>query len=163
MLPSTNKDSGKVENRLRLSRQIMKLTLPPSLSSPLARSTFAWFILRVLLSALVAAHGWARLIAGGVPPFGEFLTAQGFPVGFYFAALVTAIEIAGSILLLLGRVVAPVCAILAFIYAMGIALVHAQEGWFVVGLGRNGSEYSVLLIVCLLLTGLQHVRSKDED
>lgn len=141
----------------------MKLPLPVSLASASARSTFAWLILRVSLSALVAAHGWARLIAGGVPPFGEFLNAQGFPAGFYFAALVTGIEIIGSIFLLLGRFAAPVCAVLAFIYAMGIALVHAQEGWFVVGLGRNGSEYSVLLIVCLLLTGLQHVKSSKEE
>jgi putative oxidoreductase len=141
----------------------MKLALPRFLASPLARSTFAWLVLRLVLAGLVAAHGWARLISGGVPPFGEFLTSQGFPVGFYFAALVTAIEIVGSIFLLLGRFAALVCAVLALIYAMGIALVHAQEGWFVVGLGRNGSEYSVLLIVCLLLTGLQHVRSRDEN
>ena len=29
-------------------------------------------------------------------------------------------------------------------------MVHAKAGWFVVGAGRNGMEYSVLLIVCLL-------------
>lgn len=38
---------------------------------------------------------------------------------------------------------------------MGIVLVHAPHGWFVVGAGRNGMEYSVLLIVCLLLLALQ--------
>ena len=33
---------------------------------------------------------------------------------------------------------------------MGIVLVHAPSGWFVVGGGRNGMEYSVLLIAVLL-------------
>jgi hypothetical protein len=46
--------------------------------------------------------------------------------------------------------------IYAAIYAAGIALVHAPEGWFVVGLGRNGMEYSVLLISSLLLIGVNH-------
>jgi putative oxidoreductase len=34
---------------------------------------------------------------------------------------------------------------------MGILLVHRHDGWFVVGGGRNGVEYSVLLIAVLLL------------
>ena len=41
------------------------------------------------------------------------------------------------------------------VYLAGIVLVHAPAGWFVVGLGRNGMEYSVLLIACLLLVGWQ--------
>ena len=32
----------------------------------------------------------------------------------------------------------------------GIVMVHGREGWFVVGGGRNGVEYSVLLIICLV-------------
>lgn len=34
-----------------------------------------------------------------------------------------------------------------FILVMGIILVHFKEGWFVVGGGRNGVEYNLLLIV----------------
>gem|GEM_PF-5685317 len=33
---------------------------------------------------------------------------------------------------------------------MGIILVHAQSSWFVVGLGRNEMEYSILPIVSFL-------------
>jgi putative oxidoreductase len=119
-------------------------------------------MLRVLLAALIAAHGWARLLAGGVAPFGAFLESQGFPGGFYLAALVTGIEIVGSLALLSGRMVAPLCLVFALIYSLGIGLVHAKAGWFVVGLGRNGSEYSVLLILCLLAVGLQHVKARGE-
>ncbi|NOT35288.1 MAG: hypothetical protein HOP12_14180 [Candidatus Eisenbacteria bacterium] len=38
--------------------------------------------------------------------------------------------------------------------------VHAKAGWFVVGAGRNGAEYSVLLIVALLCVGAQAARPR---
>jgi putative oxidoreductase len=34
---------------------------------------------------------------------------------------------------------------------MGLVMVHGKEGWFVVGYGRNGSEYSLLILVSLIL------------
>lgn len=139
-----------------------RLTLPSALGSPEARSRAGWLLLRITVAGIIGAHGWARLIAGGVAPFGGFLDSQGFPAGFYWAAAVTGTEIVGSILLLLGRFAAPLALLFSFIYATGIALVHAKAGWFVVGLGRNGSEFSVLLIVCLLAIALQHLRAKGE-
>lgn len=125
-----------------------------------SRSRLGWTVLRVVLAGLIAAHGWARWLAGGVEPFGGFLDAQGFPFGVGIAAAITAFEILGTLLLLAGRWVFPLCCVYSAIYAMGIVLVHAPAGWFVVGLGRNGSEYSVLLIACLLCVGLQHWRPR---
>jgi putative oxidoreductase len=135
--------------------------LPATLQDPAARSRVGWLLLRAVLAGIIAAHGWARLFAGGVRPFGTFLDAQGFPGGFYWAAVVTGIEIVGSLLLLSGRFTAPLCLLFSGIYALGIVLVHAQAGWFVVGLGRNGMEFSVLLIVCLLALGLQHLGPRE--
>jgi len=43
-----------------------------------------------------------------------------------------------------------ICGIFIVELTMGIILVHFPEGWFVVGAGRNGMEYSVLLIVCFV-------------
>jgi len=120
------------------------------------RSALALTVLRLILAGLIAAHGWARLIAGGIAPFGGFLDQVGFPFGFYIAAGITAFEILGTLVLVWGRLVLPLTLAYAAIYTVGIVLVHAQAGWFVVGLGRNGAEYSVLLITCLLLVGLQH-------
>lgn len=136
--------------------------LPPSLRTTQARSRAGWVMLRIALAGIIAAHGWARLLAGGVAPFGVFLEAQGFPGGYYWAAAVTGFEIVGSILLLLGRFTAVLGLAFSAVYALGIVLVHAKAGWFVVGLGRNGAEYSVLLIVCLLCVALQHVRTPNE-
>ncbi len=53
------------------------------------------------------------------------------------------------------RLVVPLSLGYSLIYLAGIVLVHAREGWFVVGHGRNGMEFSVLLIVSLLVIGLQ--------
>lgn len=139
-----------------------RLMLPSTLGSPEARSRVGWLLLRITVAGIIGAHGWARLIAGGVAPFGGFLDSQGFPAGFYWAAAVTGTEIIGSVLLLLGRFAAPLALLFSLIYATGITLVHAKAGWFVVGLGRNGSEFSVLLIVCLLAIALQHLRARVE-
>ena len=138
----------------------MRLPLPASLQSDAARSAAGWTLLRLLLAGLIAAHGWARFIAGGVVPFGEWLGTQGFPFGLAIAAAITALEIVGTLLLAARRFVLPLTLVYAGIYAMGIVLVHAPAGWFVVGLGRNGAEYSVLLIACLLMVGLQHARPR---
>ena len=138
----------------------MNIPLPSALQSASDRSRFSWLMLRLMLAALIAVHGWARLIADGVDPFGAFLNTQGFPLGLVLAYAITATEIVGSLLFAAGRLVTPLAVLYASIYAMGIVLVHAKAGWFVVGLGRNGSEYSVLLIVCLLCVGLQHVKSR---
>lgn len=131
-----------------------------SILGPLARmdrrSALGWLLLRCLLAAFIAAHGWARLVVGGVVPFGDWLSGQGIPGGFYIAAGITAVEIIGTPLFALGIRVFPLSVVYSAIYLVGIVMVHLPAGWFVVGLGRNGAEYSVLLIACLLLVGVQH-------
>lgn len=121
------------------------------------RMARALLALRLLLACLIAAHGWSRFLSGGYAPFGEFLAAQGFPFGLAIAIAVTGYEILGTPLLAWGRALFPLCLGYAFIYAMGIVLVHSQAGWFVVGAGRNGMEYSVLLIACLLALAYQQM------
>ena len=117
---------------------------------------------RILLSGIIAAHGWARWLSGGVEPFGVWLDGQGFPFGLAIAYSITAFEILGTPFLAFGRFASYLCSLYAAIYVMGIALVHAPEGWFVVGLGRNGMEYSVLLVVCLLSVAYQHLPARGE-
>jgi putative oxidoreductase len=56
----------------------------------------------------------------------------------------------GTPALAAGILVRPLSLYFAAQLAMGILLVHRPEGWFVVGLGRNGMEHSVLLIAVFL-------------
>jgi putative oxidoreductase len=125
-----------------------------------SRNKLGWLILRITLAVLIGVHGWFRLFNGGVEPFGIWLNGQGIPFGFWVAAAITTLEIVGSALLVFGRMVRLLCGAFAMLYAMGILMLHAAEGWFVVGAGRNGAEYSVLLIVALFCVGLQHSTKK---
>ena len=134
----------------------MKFSLLGPLSASDPRSARSWLALRILLACLIAAHGWARLIGGGVVPFGGWLDSQGIPLGVVLAAAITAFEIVGTPLFAAGLFVFPLSLAYAAIYVAGAILVHLPAGWFVVGLGRNGAEYSALLIACLILVGLQH-------
>lgn len=115
-----------------------------------------WTALRLTLAVLLAAHGWARLIYGGVEPFGAWLNNLGFMIGPAIAWGVTIYEIIGTLLLAAKRFVFPVTISFCLIYLTGLVLVHFPAGWFVVGLGRNGMEYSVLLIVVLLCVGFHY-------
>lgn len=126
------------------------------LGSPVFRSELGWTVMRLTLAGLIAAHGWVRFLDGGIEPFGGWLLSQGLPMGLAIAMAVTAVEILGTPLLAMGRLVTPLTLLYSLIYLVGIAMVHAKAGWFVVGKGRNGAEFSVLLIVCLLCVGLQH-------
>jgi putative oxidoreductase len=128
--------------------------------TPVGKSQIAWVVLRIALAGLIAAHGWSRLLTGGIVPFGTWLDSQGLPFGLAIAIVITAIEIVGTPLLAWGKLVLPITFVYSAIYAVGIAMVHAKSGWFVVGAGRNGAEYSVLLIVALLCVGLQHLPAR---
>lgn len=106
--------------------------------------------IRCGLAILLFIHGMTRVRLGGVAPFGEFLSGQGLPFGLGIAWFVTVFELIAAPLLAWGRWATPIALVFAVIYACGIWLVHAPAGWFVVGAGRNGMEYSVLIILCLL-------------
>ncbi|MBC7975675.1 MAG: DoxX family protein [Myxococcales bacterium] len=118
--------------------------------SDASRTTLALQMVRIGVAGVLGIHGYARAIAGGVAPFGGFLEATGFPAGVVLAWAITIFEMAASLCLAAGRGVRIVAPGFIGILAMGILLVHRSAGWFVVGLGRNGSELSVLLIVCLV-------------
>lgn len=117
--------------------------------------------LRILVAAQLVIHGTFRASAGGVLPFGAWLTGRGVPLGTAVAIAITAVEILGGLALLAGRLVRPLAAWFVVQLAVGIALVHFPEGWFVVGGGRNGMEYSVVLIGGLAITGLTAPAARD--
>jgi putative oxidoreductase len=112
--------------------------------------------IRMALATLLFVHGIARVLADGVAPFGGFLESRGFPFGLGIAWFVTVFELVAAPVFAAGRWITPIALVFSAIYACGIWLVHAPAGWFVVGLGRNGAEYSVLIIACLLANAWAH-------
>jgi putative oxidoreductase len=108
-------------------------------------------LLRVAVAAIMMIHGLARAYLGIVDDFGVVLNQWGFPAGEALAWVLTVVEIAGGAALAAGYLVHVVAPWFIVQLAMGIYLIHARAGWFVVGAGRNGVEFSALLIVCLVV------------
>lgn len=119
-------------------------------------------LLRVGVAMLLLVHGVFRFATGGVAPFGEFLTTKGIPLGYWVAAVLTAVEIVGCLLLAAGVFTRALIAWFAVELLAGILLVHARDGWFVVGGGRNGAEYSVLLLLALAAIALSEQRKRRQ-
>lgn len=124
------------------------------------RNQLAIVVIRIFLAATMLIHAVARISAGGVAPFGEFLTGSGFPLGLYLAWAITIFEIIGGLVLATGYLVPVISLLFVIQLIFGIVLVHAKDGWFVVGLGRNGMEYSVLLIVSFLAIAFAHYETE---
>lgn len=113
-------------------------------------------VVRITVAVLILIHGVFRATQGGVAPFGGWLESQGWPMGVTLAWAVTIYELIAPFLLIFGRFVTPAALGHVFILAIGLVTVHLPSGWFVVGAGRNGVEYSVLLIICLLSVAWVH-------
>jgi putative oxidoreductase len=116
------------------------------------KKSSALAFLRLVVAVILFIHGAARIANGTVDDFGVFLGSQGFPLGFFIAWGITLFELIGSVLLAAGFYTWVISLLFAAQLAAGIALVHWKEGWFVVGAGRNGMEFSALLIAVLLST-----------
>jgi len=114
------------------------------------KKTAALVTIRLALAAILFIHGAARIANGTVDDFGGFLGSQGIPLGFFAAWAITLFELIGSVLMAAGFYAWIIAVVFAVHLAAGVALVHWGEGWFVVGAGRNGMEFSVILIVSLL-------------
>lgn len=113
-------------------------------------------ILRVALGVVFVTHGAHKLFVSGVEPVGQFLGSLGIPLAGAAAWGVTLLEFFGGLALIVGFLVTPVALLLGFHMLMGIVLVHAQNGWYVVGPGQGGVEFNVVLIAglaALMLAG----------
>lgn len=115
---------------------------------------------RVAAAATMVIHGVTRLSLGTVSDFDGWLASFGFPS--YTAWGITFFEILGGLILIWGKKWVPaLCTIFSIQLIMGIVLVHAREGWFVVGAGRNGMEYNVLMIICFASTAVANWKRKE--
>ena len=108
-------------------------------------------VLRIALAAVFFMHGIPSIFTGAVNNFGnQYLNTVGFaPIGLPLAWAIKLSHVACAILLILNRYIRPAAFVTIPILVAGIIMIHATEGWFVVGAGRNGVEFNVLLISAL--------------
>lgn len=107
-------------------------------------------ILRVVIGVVYVTHGSHKLFGSGVDSVAESFAGLGIPLEAFFAWLVTILEIGGGLALILGWMTSAVALLFVIEMALGIILVHAPSGWFVVGPGQGGTEYNAVLIAGLL-------------
>lgn len=120
--------------------------MPPTVSIRLALD-----LLRVTTAALFMAHAATRLVKGTIPQFAAFLDTRGLPFPAMLVWFVTVTELTAGLAMITRRGVRWAAAALFVIGATGIVLIHARLGWWVGEHGTGGSEYSVALLVMLLV------------
>lgn len=109
-------------------------------------------LLRLAVAVILLTHSVFGMFNNGVNDFGNlYLNQIGFaPFGVLIAWLIKVSHLVAAVLLILNKYIKLAGFVTIFVLIMGIILVHFQEGWFVVGGGRNGVEYNFLLIIVLL-------------
>jgi putative oxidoreductase len=109
------------------------------------------FLLRWALAIILLMHSIPSIMTSGVREFGlQYLNSIGFaPFGLWIAWCIKLSHVAAAICFITNKYIKPACWITIFVMVMGIIMIHAKEGWFVVGGGRNGMEFNFLLIMVL--------------
>jgi len=111
----------------------------------------AHLILRVSVAIFFMAHAAVRIANGSIPQFAGFLGTKGIPFSLAVVWLITVYELAAGTMMALGRSVRCMTVGFLVIAVGGIVLIHANLGWFVGEHGVGGMEYSLCLIVALLV------------
>jgi len=108
-------------------------------------------IARVMTAVFFMAHAVVRILNGSIPQFGQFMTNQGLPFGEGVVWIITICEIVAGVLLIANRFVRIAASGLFIVAVGGVVLIHRHFGWFVGEHGTGGSEYSVALMILLLV------------
>lgn len=109
-------------------------------------------VLRVTLGVVFLAHGVQELMEWGWRGGAPFFADAGIPFAGIAAPLVTAVEIAGGSLLVLGLASRMAGAVLAVVMVVALLTVHWPHGFFL----PNGYEFVLVLAagnLTVLLSG----------
>lgn len=112
-------------------------------------------ILRVVIGVIFIAHGLPK-ITGGIGGTAGFFGQLGIPAPTLAAWFIALLETVGGLAILVGFLTTPIAALLGIHMLTGIILVHAPNGFYVIGPGQGGIELNLLLIAglaALILAG----------
>jgi len=121
------------------------------------QSILAPLVLRVPVGIILVAHGAQKLFGWfggyGLEGTGKWMASVGLNPGVPMALLAGSAEFFGGLALLLGLLVRPAAAVLAFTMLVAIFSVHITKGLF---LADGGYEYALSLLavsVSLIFSG----------
>ena len=113
--------------------------------------------LRIPVGIIFAAHGAQKLFGWfggyGLEGTGKWMDSIGLSPGYLMALLAGGTEFFGGLALIIGLLVRPASAALAFAMVIAIFSVHIQNGLF---MSNNGYEFGLALLaasVSLLVSG----------
>lgn len=114
-------------------------------------------VLRIPVGIIFIAHGAQKLFGWfgghGLAGTGQWMESIGLAPGYLMALLAGSAEVFGGLALVLGLLVRPAAAVLAFTMLVGIFSVHIDKGLFV---ANNGYEFGLALAavaVSLVVSG----------
>jgi putative oxidoreductase len=131
----------------------------PPLFTRLLFTNAGWapLALRIPVGIIFAAHGAQKLFGWfgghGLEGTGQWMASIGLAPGYLMALLAGGAEFFGGVALLLGLLVRPAAAVLAFAMLVAIFNVHVANGLFI---SNNGYEFGLALLavsVSLMLSG----------
>lgn len=107
--------------------------------------------LRLPVGIIFAAHGAQKLFGWfggyGLEGTGQFMASQGLEPGLFMALLAGSAEFFGGLALIIGLLVRPAAAILAFTMLIAGVVVHGANGLF---LSNGGFEFALSLFASSL-------------
>lgn len=113
-------------------------------------------ILRVPVGIILMGHGSQKLFGWfggyGLQGTGQWMESLGMHPGVLMAGMAGSAEFFGGLALVLGLLIRPAAAIVAFTMLMAILTVHISNGLF---LANNGYEYALALLVALVALAIQ--------
>ncbi|GAA0831185.1 MULTISPECIES: DoxX family protein [Marinomonas] len=111
-------------------------------------SGIASTVLRVPVGLVLMAHGSQKLFGMfggyGLEGTGQWMASIGLNPGYLMALLSGSSEFFGGLALLLGLLIRPASAVVAFTMLVAIFSVHISNGLF---MANNGYEYALTLFV----------------
>lgn len=131
----------------------------PPLFTRLLFTNAGWapLALRIPVGIIFAAHGAQKLFGWfgghGLEGTGQWMASIGLAPGYLMALLAGSAEFFGGVALLLGLLVRPAAAVLAFAMLVAIFSVHIAHGLFI---SNNGYEFALALLavsVSLMFSG----------
>ncbi len=103
--------------------------------------------LRVAVGVIFSAHGAQKLFGWfggyGLEGTGQWMASIGLAPGYLMALLAGSAEFFGGLALILGLLVRPAAAVLAFTMLVAIFSAHIDNGLF---MSNNGYEYGLALL-----------------
>lgn len=108
-------------------------------------------LLRISTASMFLAHATVRIANGTIVQFADFLNDKGFVSGLLWVWGITIFEIVGGISMVMGYFTKWFALGFIILLLTGIIIIHAGLGWFVGEHGTGGMEYSVALMVSLVV------------